>query len=67
MLLVCEVPMLALKFKNLGWSDNKQRYVFLVGCLPLFLLGYSALAAIIVWYVFVSIVFPKVSQRREVL
>ena len=67
MLLVCEVPMLALKFKNLGWSDNKQRYVFLVGCLPLFLLGYSALAAIIVWYVFVSIVFPRVSQRREVL
>ena len=35
MLLVCEVPMLALKFKNLSWADNKQRYVFLVGCLPL--------------------------------
>lgn len=60
MLLVCEVPMLALKFKNLSWADNKQRYVFLVGCLPLLLLGTSALAAIIIWYVVVSIAFPKI-------
>ena len=62
MLLVCEVPMLALKFKNLSWADNKQRYIFLVGCLPLLLLGYSALAAIIVWYVAISIVFPRISK-----
>lgn len=59
-LLVCEVPMLALKFKNFGWADNKQRYVFLVGCLPLLLLGASSLAAIIVWYVAVSIFFPRI-------
>jgi len=62
MLLVCEVPMLALKFKNLSWADNKQRYIFLVGCLPLLLLGYSALAAIIVWYVAISIAFPRISK-----
>lgn len=60
MLLVCEVPMLALKFKNFGWKENKQRYVFLLGCLPLFLLGTSSLAAIIVWYVAVSIFFPRI-------
>ena len=62
MLLVCEVPMLALKFKNLSWADNKQRYIVLVGCLPLLLLGYSALAAIIVWYVAISIAFPRISK-----
>ena len=62
MLLICEVPMLALKFKNFSWADNKQRYIFLVGCLPLLLLGYSALAAIIVWYVAISIVFPRISK-----
>ena len=62
MLLVCEVPMLALKFKNLTWADNKQRYIFLLGCLPLLLLGTSSLAAIIVWYVAVSIAFPKLSR-----
>ncbi len=59
MLLVCEVPMLALKFKNLSWADNKQKYIFLIGCLPLLLLGTSSLAAIIIWYVAVSIAFPK--------
>lgn len=61
-LLVCEVPMLALKFKNLGWADNKQRYIFLAGCLPLLWLGTTAFAAIIVWYVAVSIAFPKLAK-----
>ena len=60
MLLVSEVPMLALKFKNMSWRDNKERYIFLVGCLPLLFLGTSALAAIIIWYVAVSILFPKI-------
>lgn len=60
MLLVCEVPMLALKFKNLSWADNKERYIFLVGCLPLLFLGATSLAAIIVWYVVLSIAFPKI-------
>lgn len=31
-LLVCEVPMFALKFKNLSWADNKIKYVFLALC-----------------------------------
>ena len=59
MLLVCEVPMIALKFKSLSWADNKQRYIFLLGCLPLFLLGTTSFAAIIVWYVAISVAFPK--------
>ena len=63
MLLVSEVPMLALKFKNLSWADNKQRYIFLVGCLPLLLLGATSLAAIIIWYVVVSIAFPKLVRH----
>ena len=59
MLLVCEIPMLALKFKNLSWKENKQRYIFLIGCLPLLLLGVSSLAAIIVWYITISIILQK--------
>lgn len=27
-LLVCEVPMFALKFKNLSWKDNKIKFIF---------------------------------------
>lgn len=29
-LLVCEVPMFALKFKNLSWEDNKIKYIFAI-------------------------------------
>lgn len=53
-LLVAEIPLFALKFKNLTWHDNRIKYIFLLGCIPCFLLGYSAFAAIIVWYVALS-------------
>ena len=62
LLLVSEVPMLALKFKNFTWKDNKFKYILLIGCLPCFLLGTSCFAAIILWYVTLSIVkkyFPE--------
>lgn len=59
MLLVCEIPMLALKFKNLSWKENKQRYIFLLGCLPLLLLAVFSLAAIIIWYIAISVVLYK--------
>lgn len=62
MLLVCEVPMLALKFKNYTWADNKQRYIFLIGCLPLLFLGTLSLAAIIIWYIVASIVLYKTAK-----
>lgn len=56
-LLVAEIPMFSLKFKNLSWSDNKIRFLFLLGCLPLiFVLGLGSLAAIIIWYAFLSLI-----------
>lgn len=60
-LLVAEVPMLALKFKNLSWQDNKWRYILVLGALPMLLLGYSCFAAIIMWYVVLSVVHNKVT------
>ena len=59
MLLVSEVPMLALKFKDLSWEHNKVKFIFLLGCLPCFLLGASCFAAIIVWYVALSIIVKR--------
>ena len=64
MLLVCEVPMLALKFKNFTWADNKQRHIFLIGCLPILLLAPCSLYLIILWYIGVSIAFPKIFGIR---
>ena len=56
-IMVSEVPMFALKFKQWGWRGNEVRYVFLLSCVPLLLVfGISAFAIIIVWYVVLSII-----------
>ncbi|MCF0198059.1 MAG: CDP-diacylglycerol--serine O-phosphatidyltransferase [Bacteroidaceae bacterium] len=55
-LMVAELPLFALKFKNYSWEDNKMKYIFLAGCLLCLPLGYSALAAMIVWYIALSLV-----------
>lgn len=55
-LLVSEVPMFSMKFKNLSWKSNKIRYIFIICSLPMFLLGYLAPVAIILWYLLISVV-----------
>ena len=64
-LLVAELPLFALKFKNLSWADNKVKYIFLLGCIPCFMLAESCFAAIILWYVLLSLVAPYVSPAHE--
>jgi len=58
-LLVSEIPMFSLKFKNLSWKDNKISFVFLIVCIPLLLLGVCSFAAIIVWYILLSLITKK--------
>ena len=56
-LLVSEIPMFALKFKTWGWKGNEIKYIFLLTCIPLLLLlKLSGLAAIIAWYVILSVI-----------
>ncbi len=63
-LLVSEVPMFALKFKTWGWKGNDIKYIFLITCVPILLfLGISGLAAIIAWYVFLS-VFTNAQKKK---
>ena len=59
-LLIAEIPMFALKFKTWGWKGNEVKYIFILSCIPLLLLlGVSGLAAIIAWYVILSIATNK--------
>ena len=54
-LLVCEIPMFALKFKHWGWSGNEVRYIFLLSCVPVLLVGgISGIFVIILWYIVLS-------------
>ncbi|MGL4519749.1 MAG: CDP-diacylglycerol--serine O-phosphatidyltransferase [Phocaeicola sp.] len=55
-LLVAEIPMFSLKFKSLGWKENKVSYLFLIVSVPLLLvLQIAGLAAVIIWYIFLSL------------
>lgn len=54
-LLIAEIPMFALKFKQWGWKGNEVKYIFLLSCIPLLVIfKITAFAIIIAWYVVLS-------------
>ncbi len=56
LLLVAEISMFSLKFKNLSWNTNKVTYIFLiVSVILIAMLGVSGFAAVIVWYIALSL------------
>ena len=59
-LLIAELPMFSLKFKNLSWKDNKTSYIFLLVCIPLLIVFHiSGFAAIILWYILLSLLTKR--------
>ncbi len=59
-LLVAEIPMFSLKFKNLSWKNNKIQFIFLiVSILLLAFLGLSGISAVVVWYIVLSLFTRK--------
>ena len=54
-LMVSEIPMFALKFKEWGWKKNQIKYIFLLTCIPLIaIFGITGFAIIVAWYVIIS-------------
>ncbi|MBG8554271.1 CDP-diacylglycerol--serine O-phosphatidyltransferase [Hymenobacter guriensis] len=59
-LLVAEIPLFALKFKNFGWQDNSLRFIFVLLSVGLLLvLGATAVPLIVLLYVLLSVLKPK--------
>ena len=59
-LLVAEIPMFSLKFKNLSWKSNRTAYTFLLVSIVLLIgLGFTGLSAVIGWYIILSILTQK--------
>jgi len=55
-LLVAELPLFALKFKNFSFTDNSLRYLFLLGCgVLIFFFHYFGVGLSIVLYVLLSL------------
>ena len=60
LLLVAELPMFSLKFKDLSWGHNKISYIFLIVSIPLLIIfQLSGSAAVIVWYIILSLLTYK--------
>ena len=71
-LLVCNLPLFALKFKHFGWSENKVRYIFLLSSAVLLAvsLAYSTtrfiamIGIVIAWYVVLSLLTAHKTKRQ---
>lgn len=63
-LLISEIPMFSLKFKNLSFKDNKIKYLFLtVSILLLVFLQEAGLPAVIGWYIILSLLTYSKSSK----
>ena len=61
-LLVAELPLFALKFKNLRWGDNRRRFLFVLLAAGLLLvLRATAVPLVVLLYVLMSV--PKTAAR----
>lgn len=58
-IMVSDIPMISLKFKNLAWKGNESQYI-LAACLPvLFIIfRFSAIPMIIFLYIIISVINP---------
>ena len=72
-LLVCNLPIFALKFKHFEWKGNKVRYIFLISAAVLLAIGaacsltrlIAAIGVVIVWYIILSLFTAKKKENNE--
>lgn len=65
-LLVAELPLLSLKFKNLAFAENSYRYVLLFfGLISLVIFKFAAIPLILFFYILLSIIQIRI-QKNEV-
>jgi CDP-diacylglycerol--serine O-phosphatidyltransferase len=64
-LLVAEIPMFSLKFKNVKWKNNQIQYIFLlVSIVLIVVLGTKSLGLIIAWYIVFSVILNFLKKNK---
>ena len=64
-LLVAELPLIALKFKNFSWLDNKMRYLLIISSIILLIiLNIAAIPIIIILYIILSLIENKLMSPK---
>lgn len=63
-LLVCELPLIALKFKSFDWNSNKLRYILIISSMVFIILfKFAAVPLILFIYILLSLVQYKLSPE----
>lgn len=66
LLMVSDIPLMAMKFKNYGWKDNQAKYIFLISSvLLLIILQVLAIPAILSLYLIISIVSNLINKNKN--
>lgn len=60
-----EIRLLALKFKNYSWKDNRFRWLFLLTAAPMLVLGWHAFPLIILNYIIWSFIYNGLSSASS--
>lgn len=64
-LLVAELPLIALKFKNFGWKGNEIRFVFLIlAVLLLAIFQFLGIPFVIIMYVLLSVLNNRITSKK---
>jgi CDP-diacylglycerol--serine O-phosphatidyltransferase len=65
-LMIAELPMIALKFKNFAWKGNEWRYVLLLlSAIAVLLIKQKAVPFIIILYVVLSLIQNMFNQEKQ--
>jgi len=65
-LMISSINLIALKFKNFKWQDNKPQYILLAfAIISFFLIGYLSVPASIAAYIILSVVYRKNFKRID--
>ncbi|MEQ8625715.1 MAG: CDP-diacylglycerol--serine O-phosphatidyltransferase [Vicingaceae bacterium] len=66
-LLIAELPLIALKFKNLSWNSNQFRWILLISSLVLIVLFlFAAIPIILLLYLTLSIIQTSTNKHDEI-
>lgn len=66
-LMVSEIPMLALKFKDYTWSHNKLRFLLIIGAIILIaLLGFGGIPIVLFLYLILSFADSTADKRNGI-
>lgn len=64
LLLVSQIPLFALKFKNFGWKGNQNKWILIAfSAVMIFLMNWKAFPFIIIFYLILSVISNKIANK----